>query len=257
MTTAEGLLSGADRFAEAAVTWTFDRLLKQHPNESVFWETLFAEKMRVFEETGRTDWDSVRSRGYYEMLLQDFDRLVGRPASVVEMGCGTAVLSLLLAARGTRTTIVDRSAAALEYAKVLERRLRQDLTFAATVSYVHADLFELDGTIRGEIVHNAGVIEEMSIASATQVVAAMSERAERRVVVGVPNFFNPYLLGFWRQGGKGTERYYSGRTLSRVMSSAGLRNVRVRNTSCIHPSLPRTLNRGLGLGFLHLGVADV
>jgi hypothetical protein len=75
-------------------------------------------------------------------------------------------------------------------------------------------------------------------------------------VVGVPNFFNPYLLGIWRKGGKGTERYYSKRDLSRVLHAAGLQRVRVVGSSCVHPLLPRCLNRGLSLGFLHLGVAE-
>ncbi|ROO52682.1 methyltransferase family protein [Micromonospora sp. Llam0] len=257
MTIRKRLLENLERVTEAAVTQTFDRLLKKHPDEGVFWNNLFADKMRVFDETGKTDWDSPSSRSYYELLLEDFTRLSGTPSSALEMGCGTAVLSILLAAQGADATIVDRSAAALDYAKVLEQRLRREFTFVGTVSYVRADFLELDRTFCCELVHNCGVIEEIPIDSASEVVAAMAQHAERRVVVGVPNFFNPYLLGIWGRGGKGTERYYSARTLRRVLRAAGLRGARVSNSSCIHPLLPRTMNRGLGLGFLHLGVADV
>jgi len=249
-----GRVEGA---AENAISRTFDHFLKRHSDEGVFWNGLFAEKIRIFDETGHTDWDAPSSRGYYELLLRDFKRLVGTPASALEMGCGTAVLSMLLAVQGSDVTIVDKTATALCYAKIIEGRLREEFTFLGSVSYVHSDLLELERSLRGEVVHNCGVIEEMSAYDAVKVVAAMARHARRHVVVGVPNFFNPYLLGIWRRGGKGTERYYSKRTLARVLHAAGLHCVSVHNSSCIHPLIPQHVNCGLGLGFLHIGVADV
>jgi SAM-dependent methyltransferase len=246
-----------DKAVGTALTRLFDGVLKRHHDEQMFWDGLFVQKLRLFEETGRTDWDVPSSRSYYDLLLGDFTRLVGRPSSAVELGCGTAVLSLLLAAGGCRTTLVDRSAAALEYAGVIEARMRQDITFSGSVSYVRADFLDLDPAIRGEVVHNVGVLEEMPMGDSVRVLSSMRQRAESQVVVGVPNFFNPYLLDIWRRGGKGTERYFSRRTLERVFHEAGLVDVTVVNTSCIHPLLPAQFNRGLGFGFLHLGKAMV
>lgn len=257
MTVGGRVREGLDRVAEHTISQTFDRLLKRHADEEVFWNRLFGEKMRLHEETGKTDWDSPNSRRYYELLLEDFRRISGTPATTLEMGCGTAILSILLAAQGADATIVDRSAAALAYAKIVEQRLRKEYSFSGTVSYIHGDFLDLSDDLRCEVVHNCGVIEEMPVDAAIKVVSTMAQHAERRVVVGVPNFFNPYLLGIWRRGGKGTERYYSKRTLRRVMHAAGLRDVGAINSSCIHPRLPRAANRGLGLGFLHLGVADI
>lgn len=250
------LADGIDDVVSRALTAGFDYAVKRHPDERVFWNSMFEGKLAHYERSGLTDWDSPRSRAYYRLLLRDLTALIGTPASAIEMGCGTAVLSLLLAARGSEVTLVDRSQPGLEYARVIERRLRQDLTFAGSVRYVHADFMDLDGSVRADVVHNAGVIEEMPVSEAVRVVAMMRQHADRQVVVGVPNFFNPYLLGFWLHGGKGTERYYSRRTLSRVFRSAGMPGVTVVNTSCIHPSLPASANRGLGLGFLHLGIAS-
>jgi len=251
------VVDGIDNLVSRALTAVFDRAVKRHPDERVFWDSLFEGKLRHYESSGLTDWDSPRSRAYYSLLLNDLKRLIGRPASAIEMGCGTAVLSLLFAAEGSNVTLVDRSEPSLDYARVIEQRLRAELTFIGSVRYIHADFMHLDRSLRADMVHNAGVIEEMPISDAVQVVATMRGHANRQVVVGVPNFFNPYLLGFWLRGGKGTERYYSRRTLKRVFRSAGLPGVTVVNTSCIHPSLPASANRGLGFGFLHLGMASV
>ncbi len=248
-------LGAIEEGMESAISTVFDALLKRHPDERVFWNSLFDEKLRIFEATGRTDWDVPSSQNYYKLLLGDFRSRIGTPATALEMGCGTAVLSMLLAAGGCNATIVDRSAAALEYARVIEARLRKEFTFLGRTTYIHSDFMSLDRSLRSEVAHNCGVIEEMPTAAAVAVVQAMSAHAGRQVVVGVPNFFNPYLLDIWRRGGKGTERYFSRRTLARVLRMAGLQDSVVFTSSCVHPLLPHAVNRGLGLGFLHLGVA--
>jgi SAM-dependent methyltransferase len=249
------IANGIDQFVSRALTAGFDRAVKRHPDERQFWNALFKSKLEHYQRTGLTDWDSPRSRAYYGLLLKDVKALTGTPASAIEMGCGTAVLSLLLAAEGSEVILVDRNQPALDYARVIERALRQELNFLGSVSYLHADFMELDQSLRADLVHNAGVIEEMDMSEAVRVVSRMRAHASRQVVVGVPNFFNPYLLGFWFRGGKGTERYYSRRGLKRVFQDAGIPGATVVNTSCIHPSLPARANRGLGLGFLHLAEA--
>jgi 2-polyprenyl-3-methyl-5-hydroxy-6-metoxy-1,4-benzoquinol methylase len=162
MTGFQGLNGGVQDACGRLISETFDRILKRHHDEAVFWEGLFADKIAIFADTGRTDWDSPASRRYYELLFQDFTRLVSRSASAIEMGCGTGVLSMLLAAQGTKATIVDRSPRALEYAKIIEKRLRREFTFRGSVSYVNGDVHSLDSSLRGEVVHNCGVIEEVS-----------------------------------------------------------------------------------------------
>ncbi|MBF6126600.1 class I SAM-dependent methyltransferase [Nocardia brasiliensis] len=251
------IVDGVDDLLSRALTAGFDHAMKRHSDERQFWNMLFTSKLECHERTGLTDWDNPKSRTYYRLLHKDLTALVGRQASVIEMGCGTAVLSLLLAADGSEVTLVDRSEPGLAYARVIEQALREELTFVGSVKYVHADFTSLDRSLRADLVHNAGVIEEMDMSEAVRVVSLMRDHADRQVVVGVPNFFNPYLLGFWLRGGKGTERHYSRRGVERVLNSAGLPDVSVVNTSCVHPSLPAWANQGFGLGFLHLAAAAV
>jgi hypothetical protein len=148
-----------------------------------------------------------------------------------------------MAARGAQVTLVD-----------------VPRPFAGRVERVRGDVVELardpERFRSADLVHGAGVVEECAPEEALKLVRAMGALSRDRVLVGVPNFFNPYLLQIWRRHGKTSERYLSRRSLRRLVVGAGLVDVTVLTTSCLHPRLADSrLARSLGAagaGFLHV-----
>lgn len=235
----------------------FDALLKKHFNEEIFWTNIFEKKINLAENGEGTDWDKPNSKAYYKLLLADIKRWVGIPETATELGCGTGILSLLLAAEGTHVTLVDHLPDALKYARICEKRMREEFHFKGSVRYEQGDIMVSRPDWKADFVHNCGVIEEMSDDQIVSTISCMKEVSRSLVMVGVPNFYNPYLLGKFIDNGKGMERYFSQNSLKELMVKSDFKDVAAYSSSCIHPRLPPFINKPSPFGFLHLGIGSV
>lgn len=235
----------------------FDALLKRHNNDTVFWTNRFSQKIAAYERGEGTDWDRPSAKAYYKYLRNDFKELAGTPRTAMELGCGTGILSLLMAAEGTDVVLVDHLPEALSYAKLCELSMRKDMSFKGTVRYEFADASSYQLKEKFDLVHNCGVIEEMAPDQAERIVQSMKQASNDSVIVGVPNYYNPYLLQKFIQNGKATEQYYSQDLLAKLLSGIECSDVQTITSTFIHPKLPPQLNRRSPFGFLHLGLAKV
>lgn len=251
------------------VTKLFDISFKKNKNEQIFWKEIFQNKINIYNKNGISDWDIRASKRYYQILLCDIKELLEiknfNGIRSLELGCGTSILSLLMASEGATVYLLDQLQEALDYSKILENQISKSLNFTGKVNYINANFFEIEDLkktfIDFDIVHNIGVIEEHSPTEAQSIIEIMKKIANKYVIVGVPNFFNPYLLSFWFKNGKANELYYSRGSLCRLMKRLELRETKVVTTSYLYPFKKFTrlekFTANIGFGFLHLAVATI
>lgn len=103
---------------------------------------------------------------------------------VLEAGCGTALLSLLLADMGYQVTALDSSIEVLNYAKS-----RMVITHPIHLNFVEGDLFHLGDCFSEEefaVVCHSGVMEHYND---EEIVAALSEQklVAKKLIFKVPN----------------------------------------------------------------------
>lgn len=246
----------------------FNIIFQKHENDIAFWRQLWSRKIELFNKTGMTDWDSFSSQRYYQILLSDLTTYLdfdSKNKKVLEMGAGTGILSLLMAAKGAEVYLVDILPEAIVYMKILENKLKKELPFfLGSVKYITKDFNSLTNKDFPyhyfDLVHNMGVIEEYSSDEVVIILSKMRKYTHSKgiTLVGVPNFFNPYLIKIWSKYGKGNEIFYTKRLLRKVLLKAGLVNVKVINSSYVYPfkrftKLERWLGRH-GLGFLKIAI---
>lgn len=249
----------------------FNFLFQKHKDDLVFWKQLWKTKIELYKRTGKTDWDNYSSRRYYKMLLEDIENEVGieiKNKKILEMGAGSGLLSLLMAAKGAEVYLVDILPEAIEYMKILERRLRDLLPiFSGSVKFIISDFNKISKKdvpyAYFDLVHNAGVIEECNIDKAVSIVVQMKNyvKQDGNIIVAVPNFFNPYLIKIWLQYGKGTEIFYTKFRLKEVLFKAGYSNIKVFISSYIYPFKKNTKLEYLfgrwGFGFLKIAITKL
>jgi len=166
-------------------------------------------------------------------LVETFGRIEG--LRTVELGAGRGDLSLLLALRGARVTLLDRTQIALDQAR--ERFER----FDARAEFLQADLLDPPDSLTGhsDVSVSLGVIEHFT--GADRLAAVRAHRSVLRpgglAVISVPNAgCIPYRLwkaylelrGWWPYG---LEIPYSRRELRRLAEAAGFDRWRLRSTA--------------------------
>jgi 2-polyprenyl-3-methyl-5-hydroxy-6-metoxy-1,4-benzoquinol methylase len=126
---------------------------------------------------------------FYEMLLKDCDL---RGKKVLELGCGTGINTVLMAARGARVTMLDSSREAL----LITRRVLSESSQEGEI--VHGDALDHGFSNDFDIVHSEGVIEHF-IGKERQLIVDSHSRALKkggRAVMIVPNTkCAPYRIG--------------------------------------------------------------
>lgn len=238
-------------------------------SEEQFWKRLFTHKVEQWNTERVLDIDVFNSRVYYDLLFDDVVKYCDlanlEGLRILEAGCGTSVLSLLLAAQGARVYLVDRLEEAISYSRLIEEELRNRGPFLGRVDYRVDDIVPMSTDSQFsksfDIVHNYGVLEECTPEESGELLKAMTTLSKDLIIVGVPNFFNPYLLQIWMKYGKTNERYFSQNSIRRQLESSGVSNVKSFTTSCLHPRLykykfAKTLGSS-GFGFLHVAFGSV
>lgn len=144
------------------------------------------------------DWQPTK----WQSLRGILDRAVAHCAaagsplrSSVELGCGSATLSIKLAERGVKATGVDRVPDALE----LARACCNGLSLPAAPRFVQGDFLSerfTDTVERADIVLSGGVIEHWGVEGQLRALKAHLDLSQRWVLVTVPNLDSPVFQSF-------------------------------------------------------------
>jgi 2-polyprenyl-3-methyl-5-hydroxy-6-metoxy-1,4-benzoquinol methylase len=172
------------------------------------WETL--DKTEIKGSTYMYDY-------YKEFLGDSF-----RDKRVLEIGCGTGVNSILMAASGAKVSVMDYSMEALEVVK--------KLAGGVTLEYIHMDMFNSDLENEFDIVHSEGVVEHYLMPRRQEVLDIHTKAARKggKVLIIVPNArCVPYRIGkgIADRTGQwiyGNEYPYTERELVHRMKKSGL-----------------------------------
>ena len=142
-----------------------------------------------------------------ELIIQ-IRRVANPPSTVIEVGCGSGLTSVLLASMGYRVTAVDANAQLVEKVKRLE------ITFPNLIS-VQADMFRMEFKDKTfDIAFSQGVLEHYYDEN---IVRALLEqrRIAQVVVIDVPN-------GRGKIGDYGDERSISPLRWRKFIQTSGL-----------------------------------
>ena len=141
-------------------------------------------------------------------LITQIRRVASPPATLVEVGCGSGLTSVLLASMGYRVTAMDANA------QLVEKVKRFETTFSNLIS-VQADMFRMgfkDKTF--DVAFSQGVLEHHCD---DDIIRALLEqrRIARIVVIDVPN-------GRGKTGDYGDERSISPLQWRKLIQTSGL-----------------------------------
>ncbi len=138
-------------------------------------------------------WDAVAETYNIELedgdiqLANDIEELLKRQGlkqgdSLIEMGCGSGHLSLCLAQKGYKVTLIDFSAVALEKAKKTFEK------YGVQGEFILGDLFNLDSSIPVcDYAWNSGVMEHFGDEEIVTLMRNIGKHARKGVLYLVPN----------------------------------------------------------------------
>ncbi len=141
-------------------------------------------------------------------LIKQIRRVANPPATVLEVGCGNGLTSVLLASMGYRVTAVDANVELVKKVRCFEA------TFPNIVS-IQADMFGMNfGNKTFDVAFSQGVLEHYSN---NDIVRALAEqrRVARIVVIDVPN-------GRGKIGDYGDERLIPPTQWRKLIQASGL-----------------------------------
>jgi len=120
---------------------------------------------------------------YNAPLVDRIRQVVSPAARVVEIGCGTGALTILLSAYGYAASGVDRDPAVVAAAHTLARQ------FGVTCDFQVGDAFAMPaGPVLADLAFSAGVLEHFSSEDAIRFLQVQG-RLARRVLAVVPTRF--------------------------------------------------------------------
>ena len=181
------------------------------PDLGAYWRKELAS-LRTFQTCtgGATyrDWQPTKWQSVRRIVDTAFAHCAAAgapPRSAVELGCGSATLSIKLAKRGVTVTGVDRVPDALE----LARASCDGLDLPVSPEFVLCDFLAgcVSGVARADLVLSGGVIEHWAFDGQLRALQTHLDLSERWVLVTVPNLDSPVFRSFihWAQA---TDRFY-------------------------------------------------
>ena len=219
--------------------------------------------------------DDIYEVRYYYSLLNDFKSLLKIRKfdryKILEIGCGSGMLSILMAKEGANVWLIDKDEKWLEYSRLIVNSIKENIL--GNIYYIKADILNNDTFLSDynsyfDIVHSEGLIEHYPYDVAVEILKNMKKLSVPRgkVIVGVPNFFSPDCIYLFTKYGMIGELYYSRKMLKKIMMKAGFFDVQMVSSSYIFPSiiykhqenplfkLSEKILKRFELGFLHLGL---
>ena len=173
------------------------------PDLGAYWRTELASlreyRKRAVDATYPdwmpTKWQSLR--GLVDAVFAHCAAQGAPPRSAVELGCGSATISIQLAQRGLTVTSVDRVPEALE----LARECCEGLELPSLPNFVLSDFctkYAPKPVERADLVLSGGVIEHWDIEGQRIVLQTHLDLSERWVLLTVPNLESPVFQSFLR-----------------------------------------------------------
>ena len=147
-----------------------------------------SEWVRFFEREDRNIFNHcLGNRRLIELIVAN----TPRGGKILEAGCGTALLSLILADYGFHVTALDFTKEVLEYA-----RARSHMS-PANLSFVQGDILNLSsifGANHFDTICHSGVMEHFSD---PEIVTSLAEqrKVSKKLVFSVPNHRNKLAPG--------------------------------------------------------------
>jgi SAM-dependent methyltransferase len=181
------------------------------PDLAAYWRKELAS-LRAFQSSagGATyrDWQPTKWQSLRRIVDTTFAHCAAAgapPRSAVELGCGSATLSIKLAMRGLMVTGVDRITEALDIA----RASCDGLALPGDPEFALCDFFAgcLSGVPRADLVLSGGVIEHWDVDGQLRALQTHIDLSERWVLVTVPNLDSPVFRSFIHWA-KATDRFY-------------------------------------------------
>ncbi len=132
----------------------------------------YSDKISSFEESFANE--------IAEILL---NLEVAPGASLLEMGCGSGHLSLELARKGYKTTLLDFESSALEHAKAMYSK------YGVSGEFIYADLLDTSLNLgnKFDVVWNSGVLEHFNFEKLVHALSQMAANSANLVLIIVPN----------------------------------------------------------------------
>jgi len=238
-----------DEIITSAINFFFKINKKSDEEEKDYWDRFCAEKIasQKFSEL-----DYFFQKKVYTRLCSCFLSILGsvKGKKILETGCGSGYLSMLLAQEGAKITLLDNSKLALKYSKNLLKQIESIQKVKYQVKYVAADVRRLPFNKNTfDIAHNCGVIEHYEDETILVILREMTRvvRKYGQIIVVVPNLLSPEIVCRMIKYGKGSERYLSKRKLKKLMQKAGLKKIEVKkaNASVIPSCFPEKIHSRL------------
>ena len=207
-------------------------------NEVEFWEKHWQKRCNYIEEHG-TPWqfDGYWQNKLYKRKIGVFNRLVGdaRSKKILEPGAGCEIVSLAQVSRRAQVDLLELSDSAIRYMKMVRDYI--GLESEPRIYIGKGDLFDLpyeDNTF--DITWNSGVIEHYDFADKAIIEMKRVTKPGGNILVAVPNLIAPELLANQFKNRRGTEHYFSQRSLKNFLENQDLADVSVETVPQVLPS---------------------
>lgn len=190
----------------------------------------YKENKEIFEIDNKWDFYCNEAlHNHYNSIVKSFKNL-----SCIEYGCGGGYESALMAKEGAIVTVLDYSKKALEYAKIVSRRLG----VIDKIKFIYKDIFNFNPNNSYDLAWSCGVIEHYKDNVIISMIKKMASSVKEGglVIITVPNLLSPQSIYWMIRGGKGSERYLSHKKLMVLIKKAGLKEVKITSLNYWLPS---------------------
>jgi len=239
-----------DDIISRAINYLFKVNIGPDEEERGYWDRFCAEKIASHEFTELNYFFQKKVyAGMSDCFLSKLGDIKGE--KILEAGCGSGYLSILMAERGAKITLLDNSKLALKYSHNLLKKVEFIKKKKFQVEYVLGDVRKLpfnDNTF--DVVHNCGVVEHYDDVTVFSILNEMTRVAKSggHIIVIIPNLLSPEIIFRMIRYGKGSERYFGKDKLKTLMQNVGLKRVTTysAHASVVPSCLPEKIHSQLG-----------
>ncbi|MCL5795295.1 MAG: class I SAM-dependent methyltransferase [Patescibacteria group bacterium] len=203
---------------------------KNNQTEKEYWERFwlgqkdyFIKNKEILEINDPWDFNcNLALHNHYKSIIKNI-----KNKSFLECGTGSGFESCLISKDGGNVSIIDYTNASINYAKIVASRTGQNVK----MKFILKDFLQYKPKEKFDVVWNCGVIEHYDEKNAVILIKKMKylTKSGGRVLITIPNLLSPQSLYWSIFFGKGSEKYFSHRSLKRTMEQAGLTNVKITN----------------------------